>query len=78
MEFDVSKPTMWPRLSDEEYLGIDFHQKPRLFPKDAICQLLAESVHSYSYTCKIIAEFSFLGGISPSVPEVSLELIFNG
>lgn len=49
-------------------------KKRRLIPKDAICQLLAESVHSYSYSCKIIAEFNFQGGTSTHVPEVGVDL----
>jgi hypothetical protein len=47
-------------------------KRRRLFPKESICQLLAESVHSYSYSCKIIAEYTFQGGTSSYVPEVGL------
>ena len=50
-------------------------KKKLLIPKFAICQLLAESVHSYSYSCKIIAEYAFQGGSSPYVTEVSLFII---
>jgi hypothetical protein len=45
-----------------------------LIPKYAILQLLAESVHSYSYSCKIIAEYCFQGGSCESVPDVSFIL----
>ena len=51
-------------------------KKKPLIPKYAICQLLAESVHSYSYSCKIIAEYSFQGGTSPYVPEDCTALAF--
>lgn len=53
----------------------DANVNRRLIPKDAICQLLAESVHSYSYTCKIIAEYNFQGGRSVFVPEVFHETL---
>jgi hypothetical protein len=70
MDIETAKAVKGPMPVVLSFKGIHLHNRPRLFPKDAICQLLAESVHSYSYTCKIIAEFSFKGGISPLVPEV--------
>ncbi|XP_021962373.1 E3 ubiquitin-protein ligase HUWE1 isoform X3 [Folsomia candida] len=54
----------------------DVMKKRRLIPKDAICQLLAESVHSYSYSCKIIAEYNFQGGTSIHVTEDCTALAF--
>jgi len=47
-----------------------------LIPKYAILQLLAESVHSYSYSCKIIAEYCFQGGKYESIPEDCTALAF--
>lgn len=68
METDAQKSAKEKEAKNE---ANELQKKKRLIPKYAICQLLAESVHSYSYSCKIIAEYSFQGGTSPYIPEVS-------
>jgi len=61
-----------PKTAKNEVNEKNKNNKP-LIPKCAILQLLAESVHSYTYSCKIIAEFSFQGGSCKNVPEVNLD-----
>lgn len=51
-------------------------KKKQLIPKYAICQLLAESVHSYSFPCKIIAEYTFFKQNTPWLQEDCSALAF--
>lgn len=56
-----------PKQPTEKTVG---ENKKYIIPKLAIFQLLAESVHSYSYSSKVIAEFTYQAKKTPNMAEV--------
>lgn len=68
METDASTKPSGDKEADK--VGKKDRKKRFIIPKFAIFQLMAESVHSYSYSSKVIAEYTYQGGKHVGIHEV--------